>query len=529
MFSIGNIYTKEETIIKVSHGGEEVEFVISSIISKRNKQELDDPRQFLLLNAYLDYKGDQFKAELFQRYLKSSEVIFSYLQRTGIYTSDGTKPGWSLPTEIVNPIFDMFDLMDLYNFVKNVYRLQPPSILADVFDEMIERDGRGTRVQTYIKDDYLELASLVLMIKAVIGPIGQFAYTKSGAIGSQHKEYILFQFFKYEKFFNSPPMVKLLGLIDKSVNLPTNDDTVDAKRVIEEQLPREEIPIYVASIVVLQKLPVVCIVDDNSDKNIITKIYNYVNNKMKAPGDAAKTIRDKTNLADNESTTGDKESMVESLRVVADISEGNIIEMDWSISTIEKILYQFPKVYRDIIDEKAMKDAITFTKVFANANISRQQVNILGFIFKDVIDPRALEYVSIDSIINLLAIGFGYMWGLGFKTLALLLVSQQDVSRELSLSINLTANRSRIPKEMKDELDRLYPYKRVKNEEVHENLVEETITAMTNALFDMKWIHTATDNYITEVHGDRNPSKILPTDLKIQLAKFIIEHERLRQ
>lgn len=515
MFSIGNIYTNEETVIKITHDEKSIDFIISSIISKRIKQELDNPNQFLLLNAYCDYKGEQFKEELFKRYIKSREGI-------------GYKV-YPLPRHIVDPIFDMFDIMDIYNFLKSVYKLQAPSVLMDEFDDMIERDGRGTRVQTYTKDDYLELASLVLIIKAVIGPIGEFAYVNRSGLDSVLRDYLLFNFFKYPRVYNSPPMVKLLGLIDKLVNLPTNTEDVDSIRVIEKLLSKDEVPIAVTAIVVLQKLPVACVVDDNSDKHIVTKIYNYVNNKLKAPGDVTKTIRKKTELVDSESSTGDKESTIESLRVVTAISEGNMIEMDWSIDTIEKVLYQLPKKNRDIIDQKALQDAIQFTKVFANSNVTKQQVNILGFIFKDVIDPRSLDYVTIDSIINLLAIGFAYLWGMGYKTLALLLVSQQDTNKELSLSINLTANRSRIPKEMKDTLDELFPYKRVKNEEVHENLAEETITSLTNALFNMKWIHTAKEEYILEVHGDRNPNKILPADLKIQLAKFIIDHERLRQ
>jgi hypothetical protein len=49
-------------------------------------------------------------------------------------------------------------------------------------DTQIEKDALGTRVQTYIQDDYYELASLSIAMKAIIGPIGQFAYVKQSEI-----------------------------------------------------------------------------------------------------------------------------------------------------------------------------------------------------------------------------------------------------------------------------------------------------------------------------------------------------------
>lgn len=520
MFSISNIYTKLSTTVVVANGEDNIEFIISSIISKRNKDELNDPNQFLLLNAYLDYKGPDFKAELFRRYQQVSEDILMTATRHSIVP---------LPLEITNPILDMLELDDIYNYVKNVYGLQAPSNLATEFNQMIVNDGRGTREQTYIKDDYLKLASLCLIIKAIIGPVGQFAHIKQRDVGTEHKEYILFQFIKRHKIFHSDPMVKLLSFIEKSVNSSITTDETNSIRAIEKKLPREEIPTFVLSVVVLQKIPVACLVDDNADRNVITKIYNYVNNKLKATGDVTKTIRNKTSLTDVESGSGDKESTIESTRIIEDIAVANLIEMDWSINSPEKIVFQMPPRNKELINPEVLQDAIHFTKVFNTAPINRCQIDILAFIFKIVIDPRSLDYVSISSIVNLMAVGFAYLWGLNFKSLALLLVAQQDTTNERSMSINITTNKSRIPVETKDELSKYYPHNRVINEETSNNLVEETIGNLVNELYDIKWIHTADEKYILEVYKDRSSGNILPQDLKIQLANFIIKHEQLRE
>lgn len=520
MFSIKNIYTKSSTVINIENLDSNVEFIISTIISKKNKDELDDPRQFTLLDGFINWKGDDFKKKLYDRYVRSFNDIIDTATLKEIYP---------LPVYIVNPILDMFRLDEVVKYLVEVYGLKAPSNLADEFDEMIELDGRGTRVQTYIKKDYIELAALVVVIKAIIGPIGQFAYVRSKDLNKTHKNYILYQFLIQHPIFQSEPAEKLWGLIDKVVNLPTNESVLDSIRTLENRLPKDEIPTAVLARVVIEKLPLACIVDDDKDKNIVTKIYNYVNNKLKSQGDTTKSIKPKTSLVDSESGTGDEESIIESTRVCGNLGTATPLEISWSINSIEAIMFQLPDYMKKDIDLALAYEAHDCCQVFMNGNLHRTQIDMLTFLFKDVVVPRALEHVDIESIINLMGVGFSYLWGMGFKQMALLLIAQQDTTQTDIMTINTTVNRSRLSKEMKDELERLYPYKRVINEDTQANLVEELITTLVNEIYDVRWIHTGKDKWVEEVLGDRNSDKILPVDLKLQLASIIIEHEKRRQ
>ena len=187
-FSIENLYIKNaDTKIKVTYNDRMLEFTIGSVIGKKNKEDLDNTVQFVLLNEYLAYKGEVFQAELFDKLCKSMDDIVATLTRAEIHP---------LPYHIVFPLLDHFDLNDVFLFLKNVKGLQAPSNLADTFDTSIESDGRGTRVQTYIKDDFIELAALTIIMKVVLGPLCELAYAKSKEVNSMHKEYILFQLIK---------------------------------------------------------------------------------------------------------------------------------------------------------------------------------------------------------------------------------------------------------------------------------------------------------------------------------------------
>lgn len=520
MFSIvTSALSNSDTYFKVEYGDEDIDFTISSLISTRKKEELTNEIQFRLLNGYVDWKGDEYKHKLFNLYKKAFDEITSFIRKESIHP---------LPTYIFNPIMDYFDLADIFHYCKHVYKLPPPSGLMVEFDEMIEKDGKGTRVQTYLKDDYLELVSLCLIIKAIFGPIGEFAHIKPKDIEGIHKEYILFHFIKFNKIFKSEPMQKLLGLIEKLLDLPTNPVDTDAVRIIEKRLQKDEIPIYILAVVALQRLTILPIVDDTDSSHIVTKIYNYVNSKLKCPGDISKKINNKTTFIDLDSGNGDTESSIESTRIVETLSTSTIIEINWAVDNIEKIIKQMPNCYKTHIDRNIVNDAVGFVKVLKNNVPIRAQLDICSVIFKDIIDPRAFDYLDLDNILNLLAVGFSYLWEIDQKQLALLLIAEQIENVDNMLNINLTTNRTRIPKEVKDGLEKYFPYYKVINESKTVNLVESTIGILTNELYSYRWNYTASDEYILQVYEDNNPSRILSNDLKLILAYFYIKHEELR-
>lgn len=517
MIKVINFNSTVLTSVEVIHGNMSLEFVIGTIISKRNKEELDGNKQFKLLNAYLDYKGGEFKSELFERLKEAEENVVMLIGKQDIHP---------LPYHIAHPIFDLFDILDVFNFVKNIYKIKPPSNLMDEFDMLYETDGRGTRVQTYLKDDYLELAALSIIIKIGMLPVYHFAYTKNQEITCLQKEYILFHFIKSHKIYETPPMVKLLNLVDKLLNLPTNKPEETSIRILESRLPKDEMIIVNLAKIVIQRLSIATIVDDDEEKNIVTKIYNYINNKLKPSGDISTSYREKSPLKDVESSeAGDKESIIESHRTMDDIPKGFQVELDWAISVADDVIDQMPNGYKKYIDRQLMLDALNFCDVFKNGNIQDEQVAILGIIFKRVTDPRSLKQVSIESIINLLAIGFSYLWNLGFKQLALLLTAQENVISLDSMTINSRVNQSRLSKEIKEKLTELFPYERPTNETTTVNLADEWINNVANKLFEKKWMATAYDTYVMDGLGEKNNNLLLPANLKVLLAEFLIKHE----
>ena len=125
---------------------------------------------------------------------------------------------------------------------------------------------------------------------------------------------------------------------------------------------------------------------------------------------------------------------------------------------------------------------------------------------------------------NLIAATYAYLMTLGFHHLAILLTSTPVRLDGEYNGINTTVNKNRIPQDIKDQLQYWFPYNKVVNKDRADNLVEDFINNIANSMYDVRWLPNAPRNIVDEYIPD---GELLPTDLKIRLAKFIIKHEEL--
>lgn len=515
MFKLKNLYNNSQLELEVDYDNTSIVFDISSIVNKRNKDEINAEKQFIILEAYLDYKGDKFKKALLEEYILAEEILLSTI---------GSMDVINLPYDLVNGIFKLFDFEDVFHFIKHVYKLKPLPSLKDKFDDKMVEDGLGTRVQTYIKDDYLELVALVQILKTVVGPIGHFGYINSMELGKDHIHYSLFNFFIQNDVYETRPFVKLLGLVDKVIENVSRNAEEAAIRIIEKKMPSNDLNHWALSSAIIQKIAMAVILEDNDLKNVVTRTYNFVNNKLQNKGDTSNSIRPKRTMLDSEVGDSDPESVLESYRIVSELPKGFVVEMEWAIDNISKtMLYG-----SEYINSTILYKARAFTERLKDITLTPVQISILGWIFKDYIDPRSLMYVKIDAIVDLIALAFTKLWNMGYKDLALL-ISSMPVEYDDAEIINFTTNRKRISKEMKLELDEVFPYKKIivstgGNREV--NVAESSINLISDDFYKHRWMYSADNEYIEEVNNNTSKSAEVPGDLKTRLAELILHINR---
>lgn len=501
MINIVNLNNKNLLEYEIAYKGNKIVFNIGKLINKRDKSELKPEVQTKLINSYIEYKGEEFKSKLFDAYVKAEQEIMSTIMYPGIYP---------LPSGVIVNIINMFDLMDIFHYIKNVVKFPAPSNLKPTFDTAMSDAGHGTRVQTYIIDDYYELASVSVALKAVLGPIGHFAYVKDSEINGKHKESILYSILEGTSVDNSATIAKVKGMAEKIIDVTMRDKSVSAVTVIDKQIPRSAFSKYIVAIIALQKIAIANIVTDNSEENIITKMYNYIINKLRVKGPTSGKIYDKKPLRD-ESTQQD-ESIVEAYRVTSSLPLGFEVELDWSVSDINNLI----SCINIPLDSADINLGFTAGMKVVEGNVAKEQMQILSSIFKGVIDPRGLEYLSSDSLVNLIAVGYAYLKTLNFEDVGNILTSIAVVNSEDTISIYSSVNKARISPELKEALNVVFPYRRVINKLKSVNLAEETINELANTLFTKKWINVLDGS-----------SDVIKGDIKIRLTEFILANEKV--
>jgi hypothetical protein len=117
------------------------------------------------------------------------------------------------------------------------------------------------------------------------------------------------------------------------------------------------------------------------------------------------------------------------------------------------------------------------------------------------------------------------LWVRGHKYLALLVSSFPRISdREYVLAPQ--SSKDRIPKELSDKLESLYPYSkpvgRITTGKVS-NYALEAIEQVVTALVAHSWVPTAEDKWLKEVLGSNSRVFIIKSDIRSDLSKLLIE------
>ena len=502
--------------ITVKHNEHEINFMISAMINKRNRN-IYDAGQFDILNAYIKTKTVLWQDEVYNTIMKCYDNVM-------LNTSKDVIP--SRNRDIVEPVMELFELDDIFSFVKHVYGVVPPPRLAVTFDLRLESDGQGTRVQTYLKDDYLQLVAMIQIVKATLPLIGQYAYIKSNQITNELLEYTLFQFYKINKLFNCEPMVKLLGMIQMLISQSPSTESDSALLVLSKRLSQEDIPVGILAALVIQKLFTATVSNDSDSENIITKLYNYMNNRLKPSGDVSKILRPKifpsNSGGDDESTGG---ALLETYRATEDQSAGIKLEVNYSVSTIPLLLSQLNDKQLEYIDVELVEKLHPYMmQMFINRDIDDTQITLLAYIYKTAVCPSMYLHMTIQSIINLMTVGFVYLYKLGYTQLATILISATNNSDELTM--NTTVARIRLTEENKQNIYKIFPCTRRVNNDTYVNIVENAINEQAIKISTKNWVTVIPLEVLSELMNSSDID-ITNNDIRNILARFLVNNESL--
>ena len=513
------INTSRETTFRVNHpeGNKTLDFNITGLFETKTINEINSKEKaaniFHALNSYIDTKDNKWKEELFNRYKKAHYKIQSIT--AGLLSTDIT------PFDIVHNILDMFDYKDVVDTLRTKHIIRHPIVLKEEYDKTIEINDQGSREQTYTIQDYYELIALITIIKATIGPIGFYStavlsmYSKTSM-----KEVVLLEFYKTHPIYNTPAFRKLYEYVKKLKEVAEENKEEYNKFVIESFVSRDDEAIeYVLAIVLIQKILLSDDVVNVEDKNIITRLYNAVRYKFKIQSNTSMSkIRFKNPNPGRVAEEHESESIMESFRVPTELTPGWVVEFRVVFSDIDKLAKDIG--IKDIKLAKRIRRAL---RVLENHDIPEENIFLLGWIFKKIIDPRAIEYIELEYILNAMAVAFVWLVEHDLNDLAIIITS--FIAEHDTILFNINA-KNNIDKELKEKLAEKFPYERIKNTKGDtESIIETTINDFGTKIFKNKLISSLPEDILEKYKGDTDIILTPPSDIKDQLAKMILAIE----
>jgi len=512
-----NINNTRPVMLSVSHNDREILFILNGIVEKAKKYDLESEEQFILLERFLDTKGEKFKTQLFSQLVILRDAASELMVDNSFIFGEN-----------MNDLINMFGYDELRKFVEE--NVSAPLSLVDEFDELNERDNVGTKVQTYTKTQYLDLIAISILAKLFVGPVAHYYNSNSSEILDTAKEYSLVHFLVNSRnwLIENKIIDKLLDSFDLIVT-NTLSNSKDKGITFTRGVAKSEFKFYLLGLTLIKLMPVSIVVRDNSNTNIITFIYST----------AMKILNTNTGILEKQpkQEEGEKESALEIIRITSDIAIGTASEFKLYLGDIYKVL--------DFYNIKDVENIVSVVLDSMNNLYKHKLVNQDALILCSWImsitpiqnDPRVIGYLRPESfkyldlknnkeglgdLINLLTICYTILYYLDFKMLGDYICSVK-ITDETVIMPNV--GNEQIKKSTKLELANRYSLNTtVNNEDVDSILIVECINSYAKILNET--------NYKCLLPEDIRYSKLeileKRPDLKENLAQVLLKLFELR-
>jgi len=511
----------KDTRVVICHKDKEpIEFNIDILI-KRKQPDVFSPNMFNLLNKYVDYKGEAFKDALYEEYRKIDDFFMDIL--TGNVRLE--EP----PYDLVDGVLNMFDFEDVKEFLRKFNLVNMDIGLKESFDSTMEINKEGTRVQTYLKEDYLELVALLTIIKSVLGPLGHLISLLQQTIPETYHTYYIYLILLRHPIAKLEPFEKLRGYVHKLVQNVESNKRELSLRLIEKNIDVETLPDIILSGALFNNILLGDETKDEKKKNLVTKFYSFVSSRLNLKNTPNSKIKLKQEFKTCPEDGEDTESVVEAYRIPTELSMGSIEEFKFACDD-PITLYRWLKPEGDLNMElfNIFKHAI---ENIPARNIAEVNIKLAFIIAKNVIDPRIYRYVELKHVRNVMTVAATVLWENDFKLLATILASSLAETDIAKVNYNIKIKFMEYHKDLLDKKFRLYMFNRnVKTGEVTKviNQADEFLGSITDKIIGNDYICTGLpEDMLEEATGSTNRLINIPNDMKIRLLEALVRMEEI--
>lgn len=504
-------FNSAKTEVVALHDGEEVIWNIGSLdkIFLETKAKFD---MFEHINAYWGQLKKKDQDAVFNVYKEIRQVFDEPSTRNQL-----TQNLYSLVAKLLD--FHDFETVELW--VKFHANVNFPDSTVLKTEYIASSDRPGTREQTYLREDYNKLITMALILRSMIPIWGEYIGRTRGEAGTNWKEFYAFRLLNDAKIFTSEAMSKLRTYVEYSTLVGKGKPASILGGVSSEDFPN-----WVLALVVTRKVCVGDIRGVDPSTTLVTYIYNYVHQKVQSIDNSfngtAGMIKEKS--FEEQSNEGEKNlSRLEGYKVKQEIAPGDIVALEYSMRDPFAVALKLCPT----IDMASLQRALVTTEALNYKRIYDSQIVLLQWVMKPVISTRGVSYLCKATVVRLLAIAQTVLWHNGHYELAGLCTATASEETD-EMQISGVDSRARIPKELIDKINVLFPYMKRPTGKVKTaklaNQALASIDSVVELLSNSDWVLTADETIVRKLTGNQSQRRYsIPHDIKIKLAELVIQ------
>lgn len=474
------------------------------------KDELDELHVFDQINGFWAHQPEATQDKIFDVYRRIKELF-----RPGDIPDQRqlTKQLYVLVAEL----YQYHDLTAIRRWVdfyaENIFI---PHNIPEYFNP--SGDKTMTREKTYIKEDYRWLITMSVALRAMYPIWGDFVETINAETGTQFKEYYAFLLLAQSSIYHSEPMERLRTYVSNTIPAGELNDSA-----ILGGLSSEDFPVWMLALSVVRRLTIGDISGINS--NLITNVHTYITNKNKNVEKTGFVGIVKPKLFEGASQDGDNNlSRLEGYKVKQDIPAGDVAILAFSVHNVHGNARRLCPG----IDPKLVDMSLKSTKALMNVQLKDPQVTLIRWVMKPVITPRGIMQLGKKEMLEAMAVTQAVLWHTGYKELAAL-VSARAQPNDEEMQLREAPIKTRIPRELQDQLEVLFPYARRQSGRSRDPLAKKqnsgalAIETMAAQFREHEWSLTLPGDWVAEMTGSKSDTWYsVPHDLRVKLAQLVI-------
>lgn len=493
--------------VTIEHNGETLGFSVS-VFGRVSFQK--DFEVFDQINNYWADQPVEVQAKIFNLY-KDIHMSYEDIQLYNDLTA--------FISDKITQLYEIISYQSVHDWMMFRGNLIVPTYLEDDYKASI--DNNTSREKTYTKKDYVELMVLSLSLRCMVPLWGEYIANTRREKGTHFKEFYAFQLLNKTQLMKTQPMTKLMSYVENIVGIGNKFRPDNTLRWIAS----DDFNYWLLAIVCVKKLSVCDIRGIDPDFNPISHLYKYIKQKVDCNDNNFEKLYKEKTFSEGAGDVESKLSSLEMYKIKTNISPGEIVELEYSLSDI----YTSATKLTSLLDIDSFNKCLETSHILMNHRIQEPQLILLSWVFKPVISPRGLMYLSKPTIVRALGALEAVLWARGHEYLAIIASAYAKTS-DRDMVVSPVDSKTRTSPELLEELQKYYPFTKPTNSKKKNNhpvnstsLIIESIDNLADQLTMYSWKSTAAESKLRKVFKSTSKRMPIKPDIKNHITKLVIE------